>query len=146
MNSPDPIAPTPTSGILFFDGDCGLCTRSVRFLLWADKKQGLKFAPLQGETAQQRLPVEVRQKDGLSSVLYLPAGGTEADLFQRSGAVAAALIDLGGVWAIFGKLLRWIPEKLRDGAYDFIARNRFKLFRKGACKLPSPSLRNRILE
>ena len=38
--------------VVLYDGECGLCHRSVKFLLARDRKQ-LWYAPLQGETAQK---------------------------------------------------------------------------------------------
>ncbi|MCD6051631.1 MAG: hypothetical protein K0Q55_3040, partial [Verrucomicrobia bacterium] len=37
--------------LVLFDGDCGLCQRSVRFLLAEDRAKAFSFAPLQGATA-----------------------------------------------------------------------------------------------
>src|SRR6188508_2010974 len=42
--------PANTGPILFFDGDCGLCTRAVQWCLTHDHKHTLRFAPLQGST------------------------------------------------------------------------------------------------
>ena len=57
--SPQPLlAPTtvPTDApIVFFDGVCGLCNQAVDFLVSRDRKHGLRFAPLQGETSQRLL-------------------------------------------------------------------------------------------
>src|SRR5258708_13937257 len=36
--------------ILFFDGVCGLCNRTVDFVLQEDRDRRFLFAPLQGET------------------------------------------------------------------------------------------------
>ena len=41
--------------ILFFDGNCGLCNRSVKFVLRKEKNQELIFSPLQSEFAKKTL-------------------------------------------------------------------------------------------
>ena len=38
--------------LVLYDGECGLCDRSVQFLLRHDKKGVLTYAPLQGEAAR----------------------------------------------------------------------------------------------
>ena len=42
--------------VVFYDGVCGLCDRTVRFLLRRDRRDRLRFAPLQGEVARKLLP------------------------------------------------------------------------------------------
>ena len=39
--------------ILFFDGVCGLCNKSVDFLIQEDNGKNLKYSPLQGERIKQ---------------------------------------------------------------------------------------------
>ena len=144
--------PTPDSrpnesvrggGILFYDGECGLCTRSVRFFLWADKRKRLRFAPLQGKTAEARLPANLREADCLSTVVYLRSA---AEPLLRSEAVAVALVDIGGFWRPVGRCILLFPLRLREAAYRFVAKNRFKVFRRGACALPTPDERERMLD
>ena len=42
--------------IVFFDGVCNLCNRSVNMILRADREKVFRFASLQGETAKNLLP------------------------------------------------------------------------------------------
>ena len=133
------------SRILFYDGDCGLCARSVRFFLGVDRHKRLSFAPLQGETAQDYLPKNLRDVHCLSTVVYRRSDSEGQTLTLRSEAVAHALIDVGGVWSGLGRLLRLIPTPLRDWGYHLIAKNRLKFFPQGACTLPRQQARERLL-
>ena len=133
------------SRILFYDGDCGLCAQSVRFLLGIDRHMRLSFAPLQGETALDLLPANLRDAQSLSTVVYRCSDSDEQSLFLRSEAVARALIDVGGLWGFLGRFLRLIPTPLRDWAYNLIAKNRLKFFPNGACALPKEQARERLL-
>jgi predicted DCC family thiol-disulfide oxidoreductase YuxK len=134
-------------GILFYDGACGLCTRSVRFFMRADKAGNLRFAPLQGNTAKARLPESLRDRDNLSTVVYLhETGGDHPKIHLRSGAVAHALIDVGGFWAFCGRCLRVVPAGLSDPVYNFIAQHRLRIFPNGACPLPDAKARARLLD
>lgn len=45
--------------IVFFDGACGLCDRAVRWA-WMRTEPWVKFAPLQGATAQKLVPESLR--------------------------------------------------------------------------------------
>ena len=42
----------PLYYLVLFDGVCALCNSSVKFLVRIDKKKKLRYASLQGETAQ----------------------------------------------------------------------------------------------
>lgn len=128
------------SGVLFFDGVCGLCNTFVDLLLKEDRNQVLQVTPLQGATAEERLPPELRGND-LTTVVYQRDGRT----FLRSGAALRVLHDIGGIWKPAVALLL-IPAPIRDALYGFVARNRYRWFgQKDSCRLPSPEERSRFL-
>ena len=130
--------------IVFFDGDCGLCSVSVRFLIKRDSRQHLYFAPLQGVTAQAILPQQYRES--LRTMVYqrVSADG-QPTLLVRSEAVLLALIDTGSAWRYLAQIARLLPLSLRDWGYDRIADNRKIFFKAAACKLPSRAEHARIL-
>jgi predicted DCC family thiol-disulfide oxidoreductase YuxK len=65
-------------------------------------------------------------------------------LFKSDAAIAVLSRLPGFGWT---RLLRFVPRKRRDLAYDRIARNRYAWFgRAEACILPGPALRGRVLE
>lgn len=130
------------NGIVFYDGVCGLCDRSVRFLLLRDRRATLRFAPLQGDTARRRtdLPSELR------SVIFVAHSGTaQEQIYSRSEAALRLLDHVGGVWRIVS-WLRLIPRPIRDVVYEFIANRRYRWFGKfDACRVPPPEWRARFL-
>jgi predicted DCC family thiol-disulfide oxidoreductase YuxK len=130
--------------IVFFDGDCGLCSVSVRFLIKRDSHQHLYFAPLQGIAAQAILPQQYRES--LRTMVYqrVTADG-QPTLLIRSDAVLLALIDTGSAWRYLAQIVRLLPLSLRDWVYDRIADNRKIFFKAVACKLPSKDAHARIL-
>lgn len=136
---PDVLGP-----VLFFDGGCGLCHRSVRILIALDRKARLVFAPLGGELFAGRVPAEAR--GGLPDSLVLSTSGGR--LYVRSEAALRALEEIGGPWAPLAKLGRILPGSLRDRLYDAIARVRHRGFKKPetACPLMPPELRSRFRE
>jgi predicted DCC family thiol-disulfide oxidoreductase YuxK len=126
--------------ILFFDGVCGLCNRFVDFTLTHDRKARIRMAPLQGETARDRLtPADVQSLD---SVVLLDERG----LHRRSAAVVRVLRQFSPTWQILAGLLWLIPRPLRDLGYKLVAANRYRLFgKKETCRMPSPGERARFL-
>ena len=133
------------SRILFYDGECALCAQSVRFFLKIDRHKRVCFASLQGDTALGYLPANLRNAQSLSTVVYRCSDSDGQSLFLRSGAITRALIDVGGVWSYFGRLLRLTPTPLRDWGYNLIAKNRLKFFPNDACALPTEQVRERLL-
>lgn len=126
--------------VLFFDGDCGLCSRSVRFLMARDRSHLLYFAPLQGETAARRVRKELQES--LSTVVYERSGG---EVLVRSEAVLQALIDIGSRWRFFARAALCLPRGLRDAIYKLIADQRKNFFLSNNCPLPSSDENQRIL-
>jgi predicted DCC family thiol-disulfide oxidoreductase YuxK len=124
--------------ILFFDGVCGLCNHIVDALLTVSAGHPLKFAPLQGETAREKLGPELTQK--LDTIVYWRDGRT----LTKSTAVAMVLRDVGGFWAL-GALMLLLPRAVRNVGYDLVAANRYKLFgKRDACRMPTREERARF--
>ncbi|MFU8849158.1 MAG: thiol-disulfide oxidoreductase DCC family protein [Opitutales bacterium] len=126
--------------VLFFDGDCGLCSRSVHFLMRRDRRRFLYFAPLQGETSAKCLPADLRQ--ALSTAVYRRANG---EILLRSDAVLQALIDISSRWRWLAHVGLKIPRRWRDGIYKWVAARRKSFFSNGACPLSSAAETKQIL-
>ncbi len=130
-------APAPPY-IVFYDGTCGFCNRSVLFLLQRDRRRRLRFAPLQGATAASLLTAA--QTQTLSTIVLLANGQSS----ERSSAVLACLRLIGGGWALIGAAGRLVPAPVRDGVYRLVAKYRH-LLGAGACRLPTPEERQLFL-
>jgi predicted DCC family thiol-disulfide oxidoreductase YuxK len=132
--------------LVLFDGVCGLCERTIRFLMTEDCADVFLFAPLQGETARPILERHGFNQTPLRSLVVVNTGpdGSET-VFIKSTAVAFALNALGGFWRLTSWALLAIPRPLRDVAYDFIAHRRHRWFPKLSCPIPSPAEAIRLL-
>jgi predicted DCC family thiol-disulfide oxidoreductase YuxK len=126
--------------IVFFDGVCGLCNRFIDFVIKRDRAGVFRFAPLQGETARERLPAaDVRDVNTMVLV-------DEQGVFRKSTAATRILLRLGGAWSLVGGTLRLIPPPLRDAGYSLVARYRYRIFgKKETCRMPTPAERGRFL-
>jgi len=124
--------------IVFFDGVCGLCNLSVDWLMQQDKKQLLRFAPLQGPTAAKLLS---ERSSNLSSVVFWSG---EA-YYEKSDALLKIMALPGMRWKWL-LVFRIIPRSARDFIYDIIARNRYKWWgKKETCRIPSHEEKNLFL-
>jgi predicted DCC family thiol-disulfide oxidoreductase YuxK len=138
----------PASPILFYDGECGVCTSSVRFILRRDRRGELRFASLRGGHGAALLAHHPELR-GVDSMLWVePSGGVAGGerISVRSDAALAVARYLGGGWRLL-TWLAWMPRKWRDGLYDWVARNRRRWAgTDDACEIPSPAERERFLD
>ncbi len=123
----------PPRPIVFFDGECGMCSRFVRWTLRRDRHHRVYFAPLQGSTAQSLLTPELTQS--LSTVVFRDALG---NLHLKSDAVAALLKEIGFPWSLVGNLMKGVPRFVRDWIYSEVALRRKRLGGDTVCE-PLPA-------
>ena len=133
--------------ILFYDGICGLCNGLVQFLLKRDAKDRLRFAALQSKFAQDILRQYDHDPKDLDTVyLVLDQNRPTERVLARAEAIITALEQLGGVWRL-AVVMKLLPNAIRDAAYNFVARRRYRLFGKHeTCFLPSAEYRHKFLD
>lgn len=137
---PGNMSKTAEHPILFYDGICGLCNRSVQWVLKYDKNEVFRFATLQGKIAEKHLTLAQRQN--LNSVVVLDAGTSH----EKSAAFFRIVRYLRG-WPRIFLLFSWWPRSFSNIIYDWIARNRYRWFGKlDACPMPDPAVRERFLD
>ena len=130
--------------VLFFDGDCGFCNKSVRRVYQIDQQGAIEFAPLQGLLAGELGLGKYADKDGGSMVILRESDG---EMFTKGDAWIALGGALGGIWAALASAFSLFPKHVRDWAYDLVAKNRYLLAGKGnACAMPEEGLRKRMRE
>ena len=83
--------------LILFDGECGLCDKTVQFLLDKDKRGVLHFSPLQGEIADQILNERAHLRE-LDSILYVRTHNMHCEVFAHSSAVS----ELCSVYLLHG--------------------------------------------
>lgn len=127
--------------IVFYDGLCALCNGWVKFVLRRDKEAVFRFAALQTEAARVYLEPHAIDPALLNSIVVLDNG----KVYQRSAGILRILDHLGYPWKLLG-VTKILPTFLRDWAYDFVARIRYRVFgRFNSCPLPPFDMRDRFL-
>jgi len=139
---PGPLPPR----VIFFDGVCGFCDRTVRLLLSRDSAERFHFATLQGSTAAALRSAYPEQFPcDLDTLVYLDNTGPEPRFLLRSEASFAIARELDSLraWAWIGVL----PRAFTDLAYRVLAAVRYRVFgRLDQCRIPSASERQRFLD
>ena len=138
----------PQDVVLLFDGLCGFCDGTVRWLLRHDRAGRIYFLAQQSELAQTifaRHGIPKRTEEDRAYLLVHP--GTDAEqLLQRSDAIVAAIRMLGGVWTAVATLMGMLPRGLRNAVYGVVAHNRYWIGgRRAECRIPATEERRRFL-
>jgi predicted DCC family thiol-disulfide oxidoreductase YuxK len=132
--------PSPDSPIILFDGVCVLCNQSMQWIARRDTHRTLRFASLQSEIGLRFL-ASATAAPPPESVVWLDGG----QFLVKSDAVLRICRHLGFPWSLC-TAAAILPRGVRDRAYDFIARHRYRWFgRHDACPAPPPGLRDRVL-
>ncbi len=117
-----------------------LCSKTVIFLLKADKKNRLKFAPLSGATSKL---ISIGSSASQESTVVFYNNGI---LFYRSTAVLKIAGQLSFPWTLFSIFLL-VPAFIRDYIYGLIGRHRYKWFGKNeTCFVMHPNYKDRFLD
>jgi len=133
--------------LVLYDGVCGLCSRLLQFLLRHDHRRVFSFAPLQGAVGRSIVERSGGNPAELTSFYIVADYQTAASrVFTRSDAVLFVAGALGWPWRA-GQLIRFVPQAVRDRAYNVVARSRYRVFgRYDRCLVPSPEFRARFID
>jgi len=141
LPSHDRLADESSGPIILFDAECVLGSSNAQFVLKHDKIGRFRLASMQGEVG-----AEIYRRHGMdpqnpSSMLVVEGERVRQD----SDAVLSIYQGLGFPWRLLAAL-RILPAFLRDPVYQWVARNRYRLFgKRDTCWVAPPEYRNRFL-
>jgi len=131
--------------LVLFDGVCGFCDASVRWLMERDPSGRLQFAPLQGEAAASLRARHPEIPSDIDTLVYVERTAAGEQVYLRSRAVLriGAELEPRPGWL---RLVAWLPAPIADLGYRLFASLRYRLFGKlDACRLPGADERGRFL-
>lgn len=131
----------PSYPVILFDGVCNFCNSAVNFTIKRDKKNKIRFAPLQSIVGKQLVQQYGLPADDLRSFIFIENN----IVYTRSAAALRVCKYLSGLWPLcYGLII--VPAFIRNGIYDWIAKNRYKWFgEKEECMIPSPEVKAKFL-
>jgi predicted DCC family thiol-disulfide oxidoreductase YuxK len=125
--------------LVLYDGDCGVCNRSVALVLKRERDQLIQFSPIQSNFTE-----ELFKKNGWTApdlnTFYFIVGEKK---YERSQAAFELMRHLKAPTSWL-RIFRFLPRVFTNGCYNFVARRRKKIS-KGYCVIPSPEQRLRFL-
>ena len=126
--------------IILFDGECHFCDASVQLIIKRDQNKYFKFAPIQSDIGQKLLN-EFHIPKSMDSLIFIEGNKS----YIKSTAALKISRRLDGPLKLFYPFLL-VPVFLRDALYDIVAKNRYKLVKKSACKIPTKEELERFLQ
>jgi predicted DCC family thiol-disulfide oxidoreductase YuxK len=133
--------------LVLFDGHCGFCNGTVRWLARRDRRDRLRFAA-SGSAAVADLMASnggVPASEG-SVLVFRRVGTPDEAMLTRIPAWLAVLQELPWPWPLTGRLLAWVPGRISEAGYSLIARWRYRIWgRLASCPLPTPAERSKFL-
>jgi predicted DCC family thiol-disulfide oxidoreductase YuxK len=131
----------PGGPIILFDAECVLCSTNAQFVLKHDKIGHFRLASM-----QSNIGATIYRKHGLDPKDPISMLVVEDDrIRQDSDAILSIYERLGLPWRLLG-ILRIVPTFLRDPAYRWVARNRYRLFgKRETCWMAPPEYKHRLL-
>ena len=124
--------------IIFYDGDCGFCNRTVQWILKNETTETVYFSAIQSMFSTRFFDENDLNQPDLTTFYFWKNGR----IYSKSSAALMLVHELRWYWKwlFFGYL---IPRKLRDKMYDFVARRRNSLFKK-SCYVPDKDRASRF--
>ncbi len=130
---------------MVYDGDCGFCTRPVRFVLNRDQKRLLCFASREG-VAGKGVRARHPELQEVESLLWVDRVNGVERVLTHSDAVLAVAAYLGGIYGVLATLGGLVPRAIRNPAYQMVAKVRRRLMGgASSCMLPRPAELGRML-
>jgi predicted DCC family thiol-disulfide oxidoreductase YuxK len=127
--------------VILFDGVCNFCDATVNFIIRQDKKNVFLFAALQSEPGKKLL--EEYKIDWKANDSFVVIENGKA--YQKSNAALKIYNKLPWYWK-WTQVFWIVPRFIRDGVYNFIAKNRYKWFgKKDQCMIPAPGVKDKFL-
>jgi predicted DCC family thiol-disulfide oxidoreductase YuxK len=130
----------PAGGIILFDGMCGFCERSVRFIATRDHGY-FKFGASQNPEGQALLAKYGTTREAARSMILIEDG----EIFLRSTAALKIARRMTAPWR-WAVIFLYVPRPIRDAIYRVIAAVRHRIAgRSNACEIPPPEIRQRLI-
>ena len=133
-----------TSGstkVILFDGYCGLCNNSVNWVISKDTNFVFRYSTIQGQYIKG-LDLKLVTPETPDSIIFFDNGS----FTEKSTAALLIAKELPYPWKLLYNFII-VPRSIRDFAYDYISKNRYRWFGKlDQCRLPTPNEKHLFLD
>ncbi len=128
--------------IILFDGVCNFCNSAVNFIIKRNSKSNIMFAAMQSDAGQQLLVKYNLPLADMQSFIFIENG----IVYKQSTGALKVCRHLRGLWPLCYNFII-VPKLIRDGLYNWVARNRYTWFgKRPVCMIPTVELKSRFLK
>lgn len=125
--------------IVFYDGNCGFCNRTVQFVLNHEKGNDIYFTPIQTEFTNRFFIEKEYPLPDLSTFYFY----TKGELYSKSTGIFELLRLMKFPYPLL-RVFVIVPKILRDYVYDLIAKRRQRIS-PSYCFLPNIEQKKRFI-
>ena len=111
--------------IILFDGECAMCNNYILFVAKNDTNDRFRFLSIQNKKVNELKKIYSIYTNNISSIYIIHNN----EINTKSKAVLKILASLRFPYYLF-RIFYVIPNFFRDIIYDFVAKNRYKIFGK----------------
>jgi predicted DCC family thiol-disulfide oxidoreductase YuxK len=124
--------------IVFYDGDCGFCNRTVQWILEKERSPIIYFSAIQSPFAQHFLNKKGVIPD-LSTVYFY----SNSQMHSESSAAFQLCLFLRNPYRAL-RFFQVLPRFLTNAVYRWVAKRRHRIA-SGYCITPTPSQKDRFM-
>jgi predicted DCC family thiol-disulfide oxidoreductase YuxK len=124
--------------IVFYDGECGFCNRTVQWILEKERSPVIHFSAIQSPFAQRFLKGNGVIPD-LSTVYFY----SEGQLYSESAAAFQLCLFLRNPYRSL-RFFRVLPRTLTNAVYRWVAKRRHRMA-SGYCIMPTTAQKERFI-
>lgn len=130
------------SSLILYDGECGLCNKTILFILKRDHDKHFLFKSIQEHN--EGIKISNQPKLSLSTFYVIT---TKDKVLTKSSGFIYIFNELGGLYKFLGLLLKAIPKVVRDAIYDINAKIRYNYLNtnNNQCQLLPQKIRSRFI-
>lgn len=127
--------------IIIYDGTCLFCNKLIQMIYKADKRKKFYFTTNTSQTSQKISGTFHSDFSTMNSVVFVSKG----KYYIKSDAVFQIALELESGWKLLHGF-KIIPRFLRNVIYDFVAKNRYRIFGKRQyCSIPDAAFASKLL-
>ena len=127
--------------VIFFDGECILCSSWIQWLIKKDHQQLFSFCPLQSKPGREIIHQIAGDTKRLDTVVLVE----KQRCYIKSSAALRIFKHLPFPYTILFIGIS-IPKPIRNWCYGYIAKHRYKWWGKNEhCMIPNDKIKDRFL-
>ena len=122
--------------VLIYDGECNMCTRFIRFIVYVNRNPNLYITDFNSKWTQKNIQLNSNE----DSMIFI----SKDKKYIYSNSILHLLSETNFLFKPI-LMLKMIPRPLRDKMYKILAGNRKKVFKSESCPIPSKEVKKIFL-